>query len=125
VTAPAWSAAAGGRVSRAGLGRRLVALVVDWLAAVAISAGFFGYEPLATLVIFFTMTTTLVGTLGFTIGHRIAGIGVRTTSGQEPGFGRAALRTAALCLVLPAVVWGADGRGLHDRWAGTEIVRLR
>jgi hypothetical protein len=35
----------------------------------------------------------------------------------------AAVRTALLLLVIPAVVWDADGRGLHDRVAGTAIVR--
>lgn len=109
----------------AGLGRRLLALLVDWLASVAISAGFFGYDPTATLVIFFTMTTLLVGTGGATIGHRLVGVAVRGVDGRVPGLGRAALRTAALCLVIPAVVWDRDGRGLHDRWAGTQIVRVR
>ena len=36
---------------------------------------------------------------------------------------RALVRTIGLCLVIPAVVWGSDGRGLHDRWAGTDVVR--
>jgi uncharacterized RDD family membrane protein YckC len=39
------------------------------------------------------------------------------------GFARGAVRTALLCLVIPAVVWDADGRGLHDKAAGTVIVR--
>lgn len=109
---------------QAQVGRRLIALTLDWLIAVAISAGFLGYEPLATLAVFFTMTWLLVGTVGATIGHRLAGIGVRRLDLGPPGLGRAAARAAALCLVVPAVVWGVDGRGLHDRWAGTQIVRL-
>ncbi|MFE4466652.1 RDD family protein, partial [Oerskovia sp. NPDC056781] len=28
-----------------------------------------------------------------------------------------------LCLVVPAVVWDGDGRGMHDKAAGTVIVR--
>lgn len=102
-----------------------MALFADWLVAVAISAGFFGYDATATLVIFATMTTVLVGTLGSTIGHRVLGLAVRDLTGGLPGLGRAAIRTIALCLVIPAVVWGPDGRGLHDRWAGTQIVHLR
>jgi uncharacterized RDD family membrane protein YckC len=105
--------------------RRLVALLVDWLLAIAIGAGFFGYDATANLVIFFAMTVVLVGTLGSTIGHRILGLGVRGLDGGLPGPGRAAIRTLALCLVVPAIVWGPDGRGLHDRWAGTQILRLR
>jgi hypothetical protein len=33
------------------------------------------------------------------------------------------VRTVLLCLVIPAVVWDAEGRSLHDRVAGTVIVR--
>lgn len=98
----------------------MLALLVDWLAAVAISMGFFAYDPTATLVIFWAMTTVLVGT-GFTIGQRVAGIRVATLDGRPVGLARAAVRTTALCLVVPAVVWGPDGRALHDRWAGTEV----
>jgi uncharacterized RDD family membrane protein YckC len=106
------------------VGRRLVAVTIDWLVAVAISSGFFGYDPVATLLVFFGTTTILVATLGSTIGQRLLGIGVRREDLGPPGLGRAALRTFALCLVVPAVVWGPDGRGLHDRWAGTRILRL-
>ncbi len=44
--------------------------------------------------------------------------------GGPVGLARAALRTVLLCLVIPAVVWDRDGRGLHDRAAGTAVVRL-
>ena len=42
---------------------------------------------------------------------------------MAPGFLSALARTILLCLVVPAVVWDSDGRGLHDRVAGTAIVR--
>lgn len=106
------------------MGRRIGALMIDWLLASAISAGFFGYEPMATLAVFAVMTTALVGTVGSTIGHRLCGIGVRGLDGGLPGPLRAVVRTVALCLVIPAVVWGPDGRGLHDRWADTVVVRV-
>ncbi|MDD9205782.1 RDD family protein [Georgenia sp. 10Sc9-8] len=110
----------------AGLVRRLVALAIDWAAASAISAGFLDYHPMATLGLFALITWVLVGTLGSTIGHLIVGIGVRRTDGGAPGPVKALLRTVALCLVIPAVVWSpADGRALHDVWAGTMIVRIR
>lgn len=108
----------------AGLGRRAVALLVDWLVASLISAGFFGFDSLATLAVFGVMTAVLVGTLGATIGHRICGIAVRTLDGRLPGPVLALVRTVGLCLVVPAAVWSSDGRGLHDRWAGTDIVHL-
>ena len=114
-----------GHTARAGIPRRLAALVIDWFVAVAISAGFLGYDALATLGVFFVTTTVLVGTLGSTIGHRVVGLGVRGLDGGLPGLGRAAIRTVALCLVIPAVVWTSDRRGVHDLWAGTQVLQLR
>lgn len=134
-----------GSGSLAPTGRRVVALLVDWFVCVAISATFFPADPaasffartdgLVTLAVFAVENLLLVGTVGYTLGHRLLGLRVRAAApavpggqpladtGRGPGFGRAALRTALLCLVIPAVVWDADGRGLHDRMAGTAIVR--
>jgi uncharacterized RDD family membrane protein YckC len=54
-------------------------------------------------------------------------IGIRVTRasapGAVPGFLGAAIRTALLVLVLPAVLMDRDGRGLHDKAAGTIVVR--
>ena len=79
----------------------------------------------SSLAIFAVMTVVLVGTLGSTIGHLVLGMGVRAAPGTPPGPLRALVRTALLCLVIPAVVWGPDGRGLHDVVAGTTITRIR
>jgi uncharacterized RDD family membrane protein YckC len=35
------------------------------------------------------------------------------------------VRTVLLCLVIPAFIWDRDGRGLHDKAAGTVVVRAR
>ena len=75
-----------------------------------------------------------MGSIGHTLGHRILGLRVRRVfpgqstqdpawSTMAPGFLSALVRTVLLCLVIPAVVWDGDGRGLHDRVAGTAIVR--
>jgi len=106
------------------LGRRIGALAIDWALASSISAGFFGFDSMATLAVFGAMTILLLSTLGATIGHRLFGLGVRRLDGGAPGPARAAVRTLGICLVVPAVVWGPDGRGLHDRWSGTSVVRL-
>ncbi|WP_456846648.1 RDD family protein [Cellulomonas sp. P5_C6] len=132
-----------GRGSLAPLGRRVVALAIDWLACLLISGAFFAADPdaflltrgnsLATLGIFALENVLLVGSIGFTLGHRLLGLRVRRVfPGQQvdpvwataaPGFLSALVRTLLLCLVIPAVVWDSDGRGLHDRVAGTAIVR--
>lgn len=134
-----------GRGALAPLGRRVLALLVDWIACQAIAVAFFGSHPLVPLLVFAVENLLLVGTLGSTLGHRLLGLRVRRVAAprslvaggdpegdrapRDPGPDlpagplRALVRTAALCLVLPAVVWDADGRGLHDRLAGTAIVR--
>lgn len=109
----------------AGLGRRIVALLIDWALASAISAGFFGFDELATLGIFALTTWLMVGTLSATVGHVIAGLAIRTAGRGPAGPVRALVRTVLLCLVIPAVVWGRDGRGLHDIAAGTVVTRIR
>jgi hypothetical protein len=119
----------------AALGRRVVALVIDWVACLAISAAFFHGDPMATLGVFAIENVVLVGMLGTTVGHRLLGLrvvrvvrGVPKTPGPtepvgQPGLLAGAVRAVLLCLVIPAVVWDADGRGMHDRLAGTVIVR--
>jgi hypothetical protein len=133
--------------------RRLLALVIDWAACVLIAAAFFDGDPLAQLAVFAVENLLLVGTVGFTLGHRVLGLRVRrvlaprsvlpagTVPGEDAGAGAgtattaepgpdvppgpflALIRTVLLCLVIPAAIWDADGRGLHDRFASTAIVR--
>lgn len=107
------------------MGRRIGALLLDWLVASLVSLAFFGYDPMATLGVFALENLLLVSTLGYTIGHRAFGITVRPEVDGVPyiGFLRGAVRTLLLCLVIPAVIWDGDGRGMHDKAARTVIVR--
>jgi uncharacterized RDD family membrane protein YckC len=43
--------------------------------------------------------------------------------GQLAGFGAALMRTVLLGMVIPALIWDRDGRGLHDRASGVVVVR--
>ena len=65
----------------------------------------------------------LVGTLGSTIGHRLVGLRVLSLHGGAARPLQVLVRTVLLCLFLPAMFWDRDGRGLHDKAAGTVIVR--
>lgn len=105
--------------------RRVIALTVDWAIATAISAGFFDFNSWATLAVFAGMTLIMLMTAGATLGHRLASLRVyRWADGASPPYPHQALiRTLALCLVIPAVVWDRSGRGLHDVWAGTVMDR--
>jgi uncharacterized RDD family membrane protein YckC len=117
---------ADGPRSLGSFGRRLVALVVDWVLALLIagwllrSAGLGQFGPLLVLLV---ENVVLVGTAGATIGHRLLGLRVETVDGTAPGPVKALVRSVLLCLAIPPLVWDADHRGLHDRWAGTLVAR--
>src|SRR5699024_9567725 len=65
----------------------------------------------------------LVGTLGYSVGHRIFGIEVRRLDGHVPGLLKSLIRALLVVLVIPAVIFDRDNRGLHDLAAGTVILR--
>jgi uncharacterized RDD family membrane protein YckC len=109
--------------SVAGFGRRLVGIGLDWALAVAISVAFLDGALLGPNIVLGVMHVLLVGTIGSSIGHRLLGMQLIRTDGGFPGPGRALVRTALLLLALPALVWDRDQRGLHDRAAGTVLVR--
>ncbi|MGW3727518.1 RDD family protein [Streptomyces sp. NPDC000851] len=111
-------------------GRRLGALAVDWglcfmIAYSLITDGYRGQTTGNwTLLIFFVMSALTVGTIGVTPGKRIFGLRVVALDTGTVHPGRALLRTVLLCVVLPALIWDRDGRGLHDRLARTVEVRI-
>lgn len=104
------------------VGRRVLAVGVDWALASAISAAFLGGDPWGTLAVFGLAQLVLVGTLGMGVGHALLGMRVVRLDGGWAGPGRAAVRTLLLCLAVPALVWDRDQRGMHDRAAGTVLV---
>lgn len=114
-------AAGPGSVARSG--RRLAALAVDWAIALVVSLGFFSGNSWATLGFFAGLQVLLVGTLGYGVGHRLLGLQVVRLDGGFVGPLRALVRTVLLCLVVPAAIWDRDQRGLHDKAAGTVLVR--
>ncbi len=105
-------------------GRRVLGLCIDWAVSYLIAAAFLGGSQMDILLVFAVEQILLVGFAGFGLGHRIAGLKVRRLDGGPVGIPRAALRTLLLCLVIPAVIFDADQRGLHDKAAGTVVTRL-
>jgi uncharacterized RDD family membrane protein YckC len=105
-------------------GRRIGALFIDWALCSLISAAFFGYDGMATLGIFALEQMLLVGTLGYSVGHRVFGMQVQRLEGKPAGLGAAVVRALLICLVIPAVVFDEDQRGIHDRAVGTVLVRI-
>lgn len=112
-----------------GFGRRLAALFLDWLLSVGVAAIFLDPGGIGAsglpLLIFAAQNVILLTLFGTTIGKRILGIGIAGAGDRELAWPVAMLlRTVLLCLVIPAVVYDRDQRGLHDRAAGTISVRL-
>ena len=111
-----------GSGSIARLGRRIAALFIDYGAAYLIS-GFFAWDPLAILAIFAIIQIVFIPTLQGSPGHRILGMRLVRLDGSWVGLWRPIVRTALLIVVIPAVIWDADQRGLHDKAAGTVLIR--
>jgi uncharacterized RDD family membrane protein YckC len=115
----------------AGYGRRLGALVIDWLISLGIagalaSALHVGAQTrsLLTLLVFGVMVWLLTGLVGTTLGKRLCALRVVRVDGRPVGPLWAFVRTLLLVLVVPALIWDRDHRGLHDRAANAVVVRL-
>jgi uncharacterized RDD family membrane protein YckC len=104
-------------------GRRVGAICIDWGLAVLLSVAFFAYDPFATLAIFAVAQIVFLLTVSGSVGHLALGMRVVPMAGGYLGLWRPFVRTLLLCLVIPAVIWDRDGRGMHDRLAGTVLVR--
>jgi uncharacterized RDD family membrane protein YckC len=113
---------ANGSGSLAKVGRRVVALLIDWLLSMLVSQAFAHGDSTFTLVVFGLEQWLLIATLGYGIGHRIMNIQVRRLDGKYVGFWRSLIRISLILLVIPATIWDADNRGLHDKAAGTILV---
>lgn len=118
-----------GAGSPAGAGRRFLALCLDWLAAsLAVRLVFpdaaWGTNGYAWLVmaVFGVEVALLTWLGGASFGQRLARVRV-VGLGRRPGLLAVVVRTILICLVLPALIWDSDGRGIHDRVAGTVVVR--
>lgn len=113
--------------SMAGTGLRVLALMIDWLSALVLSRLLVGepqsaLESFATLGIFGLQVALLTWLSGASFGQRIVGLRVVGRT-RRLGFTGAVLRTLLICLLIPPLVWDADGRGLHDRAVDTIVVR--
>lgn len=118
-------------MQRASVGRRLAALTIDWSLAILTSALFL--PPFASslgpsalrLGVFVLEVSLLTALTGSSMGQKI--VGLRVVSWPDQLFispGRALTRTILIALVIPAVVYDSDGRGLHERLTQTTVVRI-
>ncbi len=122
-----------GRGSIGRPGRRIAALLIDVASAGLVGFAFFSTpdpvtgvpfaNPVAANVIFFAVQILFIPLIGGSPGHRIMGMRLELASGGWVGLWRPIVRTVLLALIIPAVVWDADQRGLHDKAVGTVLVR--
>lgn len=110
-----------GRGSVAPVIRRLGALFIDWGIAFGLSVLFFDNNEWVTWVLYSLEVLIMLSLLGYTIGYRVFGLLLMTTEGQKVNVLRVLLRHLAFCLVIPAIIYDPDRRGLHD-YAGKSVV---
>ena len=114
------------------LGRRLAAITLDWMACYAIVAALSGglgqmgprQSPI-TLALFFMEVWVLTSLIGASLGQKIFGMRVvRFSDGASVSPMQALIRTLFLVLVVTAVTYDENGRGIHERISGTVLARV-
>jgi len=118
--------------SLAPTGARLGAILVDLIASGLVAALFVPHHggvanslPQLWSYVPFALDY-IVGVLvaGRTLGMYLLGLRlVRVQRNEAIGPGRIIGRTVALAVLVPALIFDRDGRGMHDRLADTAVVR--
>jgi len=111
-----------GSGSLAKVGRRALALGLDWALSMMVSQAFFEGDATATLLAYALVQWLMVATLGASFGHLVFRMRVRKLDGSPVGLVSSLVRVGLILLVIPATIWDADNRGLHDKAAKTVLV---
>ena len=114
-------------------GRRVLALIVDWFACVAVVSLFTpvfgttgGPGSTYTLVLFVVESAVLTCTAGGSFGKIATRLRVvRIDNGGRLDPLRSLARAILVALVIPPLVFRPDRRGLHDMAAGTATVTVQ
>lgn len=116
--------------SVAPMGRRLVALCIDWFFSILFvrvvsPSAVYGTDRYALLIMFIFICQAIFFTLllGGSFGQRVTRVRITRIDGNRLSILRCVARTLLLALVIPAVIWDRDGRGLHDKVTGSVAVR--
>ena len=114
-------------------GRRVIALLVDWFACLAVVSLFTpvfgttgGPGSTYTLVLFVLESAVLTCTVGGSFGKMATRLRVvRVDNGGRLDPLRSLARAILVALVIPPLVFRPDRRGLHDIAAGTATVTVQ
>lgn len=106
----------------------MAALALDWGMSLAVASLFTsrhsGIDAFAPLAVFFIELWILTALSGASAGQRLLRFRVvRFDDGGMPTPLQVLIRTILLCLVVTAVTFDANGRGLHERLSGTILTR--
>ena len=115
-------------------GRRILGITIDWLAAYAITLGFFagggsflertrgaGVTVLIVLAVEYAFLVTLGGS---SFGHRIVGLKVvRFSDGGSTTLVQAVIRTLLLLIIVTAITFDENGRGINERLSNTVLAK--
>jgi uncharacterized RDD family membrane protein YckC len=115
--------------------RRVLALFVDWIASTLTVIAVVGLEDysepgssaqLFVLVVYVVESAAFTWLLGGSFGKLVTRLRVVPADGRLRPLNplKALLRQVMVALVIPPLVYRADGRGLHDLVAGTVTVSL-
>ena len=115
-------------------GRRMLGITFDWLAAYAVSLGFFagGGSFLersrgiggTVLIVMAIEYVVLVSLGGASFGHRIVGLKVvRFSDGGSVTPLQALIRTVLMVIIITAITFDENGRGINERLSNTVLVK--
>ncbi|CAB4866791.1 unannotated protein [freshwater metagenome] len=115
------------------LGRRMAALLIDWIMSYAIAIGFFAgggaftdrvpHARIPVLLIFFAEMSIMTALGGASAGHRVMRMKVvRFSDGGVATPIQALIRTTLICLVITAITFDENGRGIHERFSNTKLI---
>lgn len=118
--------------SVASWGRRVAALVVDWLASLLVASvivratgsGDAAWAQWSTMLVFWLEVSFATALAGGSFGQLALRLRVVRLGGLPLDLLRSLLRTALICLVVPPLVFNRDSRGLHDLAVGSVAVRV-
>ena len=113
--------------------RRIGALFVDWFACILVAQGAIAFglieanpNGLGTLALFILESTVLTAWLGGSFGKLVTRLRVVRADGSGAPISLlgAFIRSLAVAVVIPPLIFRPDGRGLHDMAVGSATVRL-
>jgi uncharacterized RDD family membrane protein YckC len=115
--------------------RRILALIVDWLACTFVVVAFVGTaeytEPGApeqtyTLLVYVLESAVLTWFAGGSFGKIVTGLRVVPVDGRVRPLNplKVVVRQVMIVLVIPPLIFRSDGRGLHDMFADTATVTM-